>query len=217
MRVTINVSGGIVSHGDTLAGGGVIEFPINEPPEFASTLANYTVTGQVPVRTLNYQGHEVAVETTSAAAQSPGLNDVVVQQNEAVGLDILGLAGQSDHVVRIRQNDATGDALLITGEGPDANGPYLTRSLVEVYDWQGNPLLDLRDTGRFLLSASNVGGNFAIFQVKDDGGVIRLQLLNDGTFVLSGAVVKMTGLPTSDPTVAGQLWNDAGTLKVSAG
>ena len=30
-------------------------------------------------------------------------------------------------------------------------------------------------------------------------------------------VVKFTGLPTSDPTVAGQLWNDAGTLKVSAG
>jgi hypothetical protein len=27
----------------------------------------------------------------------------------------------------------------------------------------------------------------------------------------------MTALPTSDPTVAGRLWNDAGTLKVSAG
>lgn len=30
-------------------------------------------------------------------------------------------------------------------------------------------------------------------------------------------VVIMSGLPTADPTVAGQLWNDAGTLKVSAG
>jgi hypothetical protein len=27
----------------------------------------------------------------------------------------------------------------------------------------------------------------------------------------------MTALPTADPTVAGSLWNDAGTLKVSAG
>jgi hypothetical protein len=27
----------------------------------------------------------------------------------------------------------------------------------------------------------------------------------------------MTALPTSDPAVAGRLWNDAGTLKVSAG
>lgn len=29
--------------------------------------------------------------------------------------------------------------------------------------------------------------------------------------------VKFTGLPGADPHVAGQLWNDAGTLKVSAG
>lgn len=33
----------------------------------------------------------------------------------------------------------------------------------------------------------------------------------------SGSVIKLTGLPTSNPTVAGALWNDAGTLKVSAG
>lgn len=32
----------------------------------------------------------------------------------------------------------------------------------------------------------------------------------------TGAVI-LSGLPTSDPTVAGQLWNDTGTLKVSAG
>ena len=29
--------------------------------------------------------------------------------------------------------------------------------------------------------------------------------------------VMMTDLPTSDPTNAGQLWNDSGTLKVSSG
>jgi hypothetical protein len=34
LRVTINGSGAIVTHGDSLSGGGVIEFPINEPPEF---------------------------------------------------------------------------------------------------------------------------------------------------------------------------------------
>jgi hypothetical protein len=31
------------------------------------------------------------------------------------------------------------------------------------------------------------------------------------------SVVIMRGLPTSDPTNAGQLWNDSGTLKISAG
>lgn len=35
------------------------------------------------------------------------------------------------------------------------------------------------------------------------------------TLSASGAVVLT--LPTSDPAVAGQLWNDTGTVKVSAG
>jgi len=34
---------------------------------------------------------------------------------------------------------------------------------------------------------------------------------------VNGGAVIFTGLPTSDPVVAGQLWNDTGTLKVSAG
>ena len=35
-------------------------------------------------------------------------------------------------------------------------------------------------------------------------------------FVSSGTVI-LSNLPTSDPTNAGQLWNDSGTLKISAG
>ena len=42
------------------------------------------------------------------------------------------------------------------------------------------------------------------------GEVAATDLSASGTVILSA-------LPTSDPTVAGQLWNDAGTLKVSAG
>ena len=36
------------------------------------------------------------------------------------------------------------------------------------------------------------------------------------TLSASGTVI-FSGLPTADPTVAGQLWNDAGILTVSAG
>ena len=36
------------------------------------------------------------------------------------------------------------------------------------------------------------------------------------TLSASGAVT-LSALPTTDPAVAGQLWNDAGTVKVSAG
>ena len=34
---------------------------------------------------------------------------------------------------------------------------------------------------------------------------------------VTGSTVMMTNLPTSDPANAGQLWNDSGTLKISAG
>ena len=36
------------------------------------------------------------------------------------------------------------------------------------------------------------------------------------TLTTSGVVI-MTGLPVADPLIVGALWNDAGTLKVSAG
>jgi hypothetical protein len=69
VRVTINGSGAILTHGDSLSGGGVIEFPINEPPEFASTLANYSVTGSAPSRKLKDRGHEIAVESPTPTAE----------------------------------------------------------------------------------------------------------------------------------------------------
>ena len=37
------------------------------------------------------------------------------------------------------------------------------------------------------------------------------------TFSSASAKIDFTNLPTSDPVVAGRLWNDSGTLKVSAG
>ena len=44
-----------------------------------------------------------------------------------------------------------------------------------------------------------------------------VQATINGNLDVTGAVVKLTGLPTSDPSNAGQLWNDSGTLKISAG
>ena len=37
------------------------------------------------------------------------------------------------------------------------------------------------------------------------------------TISIEGTVVKMTNLPTSDPTTAGQLWRSGNDLKVSTG
>lgn len=36
-------------------------------------------------------------------------------------------------------------------------------------------------------------------------------------FSATGSVISLTGLPTADPHVVGQLWSNAGVLTVSAG
>jgi hypothetical protein len=38
-----------------------------------------------------------------------------------------------------------------------------------------------------------------------------------GNLAATGSQIDFTNLPTSDPTVAGRLWNDSGTVKISAG
>jgi len=55
--------------------------------------------------------------------------------------------------------------------------------------------------------------DFAFYTDAGTAYAIPLQIITDGA---AGSVI-LNSLPTSDPTVAGQLWNDSGTLKVSAG
>jgi hypothetical protein len=49
------------------------------------------------------------------------------------------------------------------------------------------------------------------------GAVAATTLTASGAVTLSNASVKLTALPTTNPAVAGALWNDGGTVKVSAG
>ena len=46
---------------------------------------------------------------------------------------------------------------------------------------------------------------------------LQLDATGTGAVEMIPAVILMANLPTSDPTNAGQLWNDSGTLKISAG
>jgi hypothetical protein len=70
--------------------------------------------------------------------------------------------------------------------------------------WYGSAMELQAQSGDFevpnMIQVSNGAlGTPAIFYVNDDGTIL------------------MPNLPTSDPHVIGSLWNDAGTLKISAG
>jgi hypothetical protein len=57
----------------------------------------------------------------------------------------------------------------------------------------------------------NTAPNGSYFVVRESGvGLVFFRVKGDGN-------VLMPNLPASDPAVAGALWNDAGTVKVSAG
>ena len=46
---------------------------------------------------------------------------------------------------------------------------------------------------------------------------LQLDATGTGAIEMIPAVIMMANLPTSDPSNAGQLWNDSNTLKISAG
>ena len=64
----------------------------------------------------------------------------------------------------------------------------------------------------------NVSGTTVTATGTIKGGAIAFETgTNDVTFTATGANVIVTNLPTSNPAVAGALWNDSGTLKISTG
>ena len=66
------------------------------------------------------------------------------------------------------------------------------------------------------------GSNYERAFLRWDAGVLKIGTEAAGTGTvgdveLTNSVIVLSALPTSDPVNAGQLWNDSGTLKVSAG
>ena len=92
-----------------------------------------------------------------------------------------------------------GNVIIRGGRSTTFNGGYIniTAGASELFDGPNGANLELRGGG---------GGGGTSF-----GGDL---VLRGG---LSGGNVLMTTLPTSNPAVANALWNDAGTLKISAG
>jgi hypothetical protein len=81
----------------------------------------------------------------------------------------------------------------------------------------GNWFSNAKDVLGKLLNITNDGSTVAIDSELSTTGDIN----TDGDLYCQGlsavGVVLMSGLPTSDPTNAGQLWNNSGVLTVSAG
>lgn len=69
------------------------------------------------------------------------------------------------------------------------------------------------NTAAIATSATFSGGYGSTGATISDGG----DIYTDGALGIAGTEVYMTALPTADPGVAGQLWDNSGALNVSAG
>lgn len=118
----------------------------------------------------------------------------------------------------------------------EAGGTGTARNIVVGSgDGSSNAVLSL-DNGTGINNSFAIAGNAASCAIRFDdsggtsrnaiyvssGNVMTIGNANYGSILLVnnvsfGGTLTAANLPTSDPAVANQLWNDAGTVKVSAG
>lgn len=139
------------------------------------------------------QADDPHVPINPSGGATPTLAEVLAAGNET-----------GDQGLTITVDDSDETAFLITHNGE----PVLSADINGDTDWH-------LDGGAWsLVTAPFV----ELFRVSEDG--VRLMGLL-GAILLDAdrttGLVRLPGLPTSDPAVAGALWSDAGVVKVSAG
>ena len=109
----------------------------------------------------------------------------------------------------IKDNKKGKDQSVITiiGRKDGQHKPLLTVANNAIYAHRDVPIVWQTEDGKktFVSGTSTTKRNI---NLPDDNGTLMIN--NSGK-------VMATDLPTSDPSNAGQLWNDNGTLKISAG
>ena len=88
------------------------------------------------------------------------------------------------------------DGYIATTGGADIGSNVSIATFGEVVDIRGGPVGTDADGSYLRVRGAT---NEVLLRVKGDGNIL------------------MPSLPTADPVIAGALWNDSGTLKVSAG
>jgi len=105
-------------------------------------------------------------------------------------------------------NSGTGNRVMTSPDGIN----WTSRTSATDNGWLGVTY----GNGLFVAVVSTSTGNIVMTSGKKLENTISDNNIHQGDHTFTGDLV-MTNLPTSDPLVAGALWNDSGTVKVSAG
>ena len=181
-----------------------------------SAASKNTLIGDLTLSGL-YAGHGVDINAGETAWASVILREYVggagkpfnAFPNPIIGGEVWGGTPGSEAAV------ATAKRLFsISGQASYDNGGTIEQPPTA----QATVIIDTTENQ----TSSARGAKLAI-QTTPNGATTRVNSMilhgNDTTLInlISSGTVVLSNLPTSDPSAAGQLWNDSGTLKVSAG
>ena len=109
--------------------------------------------------------------------------------------------------IKDNKKGADQSVIQVIGRKDGQHKPLLTIANNAIYAHRGVPFVWQTEDGKktFVSGTSTTKRNI---NLPDDNGTLMIN--NSGK-------VMATELPTSDPSNAGQLWNDSGTVKISAG
>jgi hypothetical protein len=109
--------------------------------------------------------------------------------------------------IKDNKKGADQSVIQIIGRKDGQHKPLLTIANNAIYAHRDVPFVWQTEDGKktFVSGTSTTKRNI---DLPDDNGTLMIN--NSGK-------VMATELPTSDPSNAGQLWNDSGTVKISAG
>ena len=121
------------------------------------------------------------------------------------GISFLGSAGTEGGSIKFDGTDGTANEIILSSF---SNSAVTER-------------LRVTTTGAKVSGTLDIDGGISItdnlITASASNANLQLDASGTGAIEMVPAVILMANLPTSDPSNAGQLYNDSGTLKISAG
>ena len=183
-------------------------------------------------------GIYVGAENTNSTITTNGTSDLTISTNGGTDSGTIKIEDGANQNITVEPN-GTGDILLNGEVGIGSMSGQTVDSVVHIRDAEATLTLQrIGDTGTPGITFQSNGGNARakIYMDGTDGTNKEIVFENKvnttmaekfrvtldgakvtGNLEVTGAEVDFTALPTSDPSVAGRLWNDSNTVKISAG
>lgn len=227
----------------TINGGAIDNTVIGATTPAAGTFTTITASGNSLFNSgLEIDGGDLEIHTDQDirfVQAGGGLSTLVVSQPDGTNYLQIGTTTPGTYYCRINEfggitstGTITAASFTSTGSATVATNFTVDTNTFHVDSTYNNVGIGTASPNGTLHVYGAASGNVSNVNVKIEAQVTNYQAAaltiagGAGTIIMSSATgapgpstttIKFPNLPTSDPAVAGQLWNDSGTLKISAG